>query len=75
MANVTQTLDEIWIWLNGKKTVFANVYWLFYNTLLVIWIPGGQLPHPWDKVVLTIGAILTSAGLGHKVIKRLKRGK
>lgn len=59
-----------WKWLNGKKTIIASIYWEFMAAIIVVWFPNG-LPGIYNKVYLSIGIILTSVGLGHKVTKNV----
>lgn len=62
-------LKRFWNWLNGKKMVIAELYWFLSGTLIFIWFPEGLTGVPL-KVQLSIGGVLTFAGLGHKMFKK-----
>jgi hypothetical protein len=64
---------KIWAWFNGKKTILATCYWALSAYIVVIWFPAGLPPVP-QKIDLTIGTLLTLAGLGHKVVKKYFAG-
>ena len=66
-------MQKFWEFLDGKKTAFAAIYWNLSTILTTIWFASG-LPHPWDKINLTVGTILTIAGLGHKGLKAWNAG-
>lgn len=65
-----KTLNDFWKFLDGKKTIIAEFYWFATSTLVLIWCPNGLSGTPL-KVQLSIGAILTFLGLGHKVVKKV----
>ena len=59
---------NIWKWLNGKKTTIAAVYNTAVPLIFQIWFADG-VPDMVMKVHLTIGALFTVLGLGHKFVK------
>jgi hypothetical protein len=61
-------MNRFWLWLDGKKTGIAAVYWTVAAYMVPIWFPSG-LPGTWAKVNVTIGTLLTVLGLGHKAFK------
>lgn len=63
-------MAKIWNWLNGKKTVIAELYWFVCGTIILIWFPDGLTGTPL-KIQLTVGAFLSFAGLGHKAFKKV----
>jgi hypothetical protein len=68
------SLKAIWKYLDGKKSNIALMYWTGTSLFLPIWFAAG-LPHPWDKVNLTVGTLLTALGLGHKYVKSIGEAK
>jgi hypothetical protein len=62
-------MNNLWQWLNGKKTVIAEFYWTALAGINLIWFPNG-LPPTMNKIYLSIGVILTFIGLGHKAAKK-----
>lgn len=59
---------KVWNYIDGKKTSFAAAYWLLSSSIVPIWFPDGT-PGVTGKVITTVGIILTSVGLGHKIVK------
>jgi len=58
-------------WFDGKKTALASAYWLFTMQILPVWFPNGT-PEDINKALITLGAVLTYIGLGHKAMKGMK---
>jgi autotransporter-associated beta strand protein len=57
-------LKRLWVYLDGKKSNIALMYWTGTSLFLPIWFANG-LPKPWDKVNLTVGTLGTlNAGSG-----------
>lgn len=67
-------LNKFWKFINGKKTVIAELYWFITGTVIFIWFPEGLTGTPL-KVQLSLGAFLTFVGLGHKMMKRAVASK
>lgn len=63
-------LKKLWIVLDNKKSAIAAGYWTACAYLIPIWVPNG-LTGTVKKVEITIGTLLTLAGLGHKLIKAI----
>ena len=62
-------MKNFWQYINGKKTIIAEIFWLNYIYILPTLFPDGY-PH-WVKItLLIIGAMLSFFGLGHKAYKR-----
>lgn len=59
---------NLWKALDGWKTAIAAVYWPLIDMVLPIWFPAGE-PPMMHRIVLTIGVVLTVAGVGHKAWK------
>jgi len=55
--------------LNGWKTAIAAVYWPVVYQIAPIWYPEG-IPQDVNKVVMTVGILLTIAGVGHRWYKK-----
>lgn len=55
--------------LNGWKTAIAAVYWPVIYQIAPIWYPDG-IPATVNKVIMTIGILLTIFGVGHKWYKK-----
>jgi hypothetical protein len=64
-------MDKFLKWFNGKKTIIAALYWELSAGAIIIWYPTG-LPEQANKIYLTLGMILTTFGLGHKIVKNIK---
>jgi hypothetical protein len=58
-----------WQWLDGKKTIVAEIYWGTVMPGLAVFYPDG-VPANTNKWVVLAGFLLTSIGLGHKMIKQ-----
>lgn len=61
-------MKKVWEYLNGKKTIIAATYWTIVVPVLAALYPDG---YPKSVIVITavVGAILSSLGLGHKIVK------
>lgn len=68
MNTIANGLKSFWNWLDGKKTILAELYWFISGTIVLIWVPSGLTGTPL-KIQLSIGAFLTFLGLGHKMLK------
>ena len=60
---------ELWKKLDGWKTAISSIYWGLLSFVVPIWAPDGLHGLP-NKITLTIGALLTIAGVGHKFYKK-----
>ena len=65
-------MKKIWIYINGKKTVLAELYWLFYIYMLPVLFEKDSLPAGLNKTLLVIGGVLSFFGLGHKAVKQYR---
>lgn len=61
-------MTKFWQWLSGKKVALGAIFYTFKDLIAPIWFNGG-LPHPWDKIILTIATVFTVTGFAHKVQK------
>jgi hypothetical protein len=61
---------KMWDFLNGKKLIIASLFWVAKDTIVPIWA-NDQTPQYVGKILTTIGILLTSVGLGHKLSKRM----
>jgi hypothetical protein len=61
-------MKTIWSYLNGKKTILAEIYWGTVMPGLMLYYPDG-IPGEINKLAVVIGFFLTSIGLGHKYMK------
>ena len=66
-------MKSAWVWMNGKKTSLAAMFWLLSQSGLVEVIFDGDPPASVTKVLRVIGILLTVAGLGHKGVKAAGR--
>ena len=58
----------LWKSIDGWKTAIAAVYWPLMEQILPLWFPNGE-PADLHRVLVTIGIVLTMAGVGHKFYK------
>jgi hypothetical protein len=56
---------KLWKMIDGWKTVAAAIYWPVYTQIVPIWFPQ-EMPDTWNKTAVTLGIVLTIAGVGHK---------
>lgn len=63
-----QQLKAFWKLLDGWKCAIAALYWPLMEQILPIWFPNGEPPMA-HKILVTIGVLLTVAGVGHKWYK------
>ena len=59
--------------VNGWKTAAAAIYWPVVYQILPLWYPDG-LPTDVNRVVVTVGILLTVLGVGHKWYKKTHGG-
>jgi hypothetical protein len=70
-------LVRIWYWLDGRKTILASLFWLFYVDIWpIIWqqmLDLSVAPEPYTRILAAFGTILTLLGLGHKFTKAISQ--
>lgn len=57
--------------INGWKTVVAAMYWPVATQILPLWFPDG-VPDNMHRIVVTVGILLTTLGVGHKWYKKTR---
>jgi len=62
-----QLAKRFWIFLDGKKTGIAAIYWSIVQ-LLPAMFPNG-IPVNLTQIITYVGFGLTALGLGHKISK------
>ena len=62
-------MNEILKKIDGWKTAIAALYWPIATQALPIWYPDG-VPPDVNKIMITVGIVLTSVGVGHKWHKK-----
>lgn len=55
--------------INGWKTAAAALYWPVVTQILPLWFPDG-VPPDVNRVIVTVGILLTTLGVGHKWYKK-----
>jgi hypothetical protein len=63
-----KNLKNLWDALSGWKSAIAAIYWPIVTQILPIWFPQG-VPDNINKIIVTLGIMLTIAGVGHKAWK------
>ena len=63
-------IRRLWVWLDGKKTIIASIYWGAVMPSLLVIYPAGVpiLVNRWTTVA---GLFLSAIGLGHKCYKAI----
>lgn len=62
-----KTLEKIWKFLDGKKTILASLFWALLP-LMPLFFPLG-VPLNVTLITTAIGELLTFVGLGHQYLK------
>jgi hypothetical protein len=69
-----KSIKSLWVYLDGKKTAIASIYWTISTLVIPIWFPMGlSADTVLYKLNLSIGTLLTFAGLGHKAYKTITK--